>query len=173
MNTVERKIMNRVYECCNEMTSCIPRNPADIQNNMRAMRLFGEYNTALLHLLSALSFKCYGEAEDDAAQLEDITKRAKDRLPDWQPPTAQPDRTNDERAEYKAKEPETCTRQIGPWPCGEQVAVVLTHKRNKSDVLRMCVACADTIKDTSEYDREDLLPGSMGFSRNDEKPSGC
>lgn len=52
---------------------------------------------------------------------------------------------------------EPCPREILFRRCGEQVAVVFTHKRNKNDVLRMCLACADAINDTSEYNREDLL----------------
>lgn len=49
--------------------------------------------------------------------------------------------------------PESCTRQIGPMMCGEDVSVVLTGEH---DTLRMCASCADAIKDTSGYSREDL-----------------
>lgn len=56
------------------------------------------------------------------------------------------------------KRGETCQRQILMWPCGESVTTVFVHKTDKTDVNRMCTACANAIRDTGDYDRYDLIP---------------
>jgi hypothetical protein len=75
VNSKERVLMNRVYDCLAEMGSLMPPNPANIAAISRNLRLSTQAAKSLRTVLSHLNFRDYDEAEEELAEAERLLDR--------------------------------------------------------------------------------------------------